>query len=165
MNFVSHLWGLTIKMAFYPLLGSPGVRWKSRLRQKTSVVVCPTAKLPAEVNVDANLHMKSCSRWSESGDCAQTCTSQIQFSPESLEDFVAIYGGDKCACCGAVLTAEDWYNNRLGALQSVGETPGPSKVPLTASTTWEDRRFPVCCVCHSARRPVLSAQNPAGHFA
>jgi len=151
LNFVSHLWGPTIKTAFFPLLVSPGVRWKSRLRQKTSVVVCPTAKLPAEVKLDANLHMKSCSRWPETGDCAQTCTPQIQFSPESLQDFVATYGGDKCACCGAVLTGEDWYNNRLGALQSAGETLNRSKFPLTASITLEDKKSPVCSVCYSAR--------------
>jgi len=121
--------------------------WKLRLRQKTSVVVCPTAKLPAEVKLDTNLRLESCSRWPEYGDCAQTCTSQIQFSPESLEGFVAIYEGRRCARCGAVLTAMDWYDNRLGALRSAGETPNPSKVPLTASVTPENKNSPVCSVC------------------
>src|SRR5664279_5030360 len=62
-----------------------------RLVRKTCVVVCPTAKLPAEVKLDTSLGLESCSRWSEDLDCAQTCAPQIQFSSESLEDFVAIY--------------------------------------------------------------------------
>ena len=127
------------------------VRRKLELRQKASVVVCPTAKLPAEIKLHENLRMESCSRWPEFEDCAQTCTSQIQFSPESLEDFVAIYGGRKCAGCDAVVTAADWYNNRLGALRSTGETQSANKVPVTASIAPEDKRSPLCSVCYSAR--------------
>jgi hypothetical protein len=121
-----------------------------RLVRKMCVVVCPTAKLPAEVKLDTSLGLESCSRWSEDLDCAQTCAPQIQFSSESLEDFVAIYGGRKCACCGAVLTAQDWYNNRLAALRSSGETPDTSRVLLTVSITPEDKKAPACSVCFSA---------------
>jgi hypothetical protein len=123
-----------------------------RRSQRTCVVVCPTAKMPAKVKLDANLGLESCSRWPEYGNCAQTCMPQIQFSPESLEDFVAIYGGCRCACCGAVLMATDWYDNRLGALRSVGETSDPSRVPLAAHIKPEDTRFPVCAVCYSAKQ-------------
>ena len=122
-----------------------------RLVRKTCVVVCPTAKLPAEVKLDTSLGLESCSRWSEYEDGAQTCAPQIEFSSESLEDFVAIYGGRRCARCAAVLTATDWYNNRLGALRSAGETPDHSRVPLAAPITPKDMRFPVCAVCYSAR--------------
>ena len=41
------------------------VRRKLGLRQKASVVVCPTAKLPAEIKLHENLRMESCSRWPE----------------------------------------------------------------------------------------------------
>ena len=122
-----------------------------RLVRKRCVVVCTTAKLPAEVKLDTSLGLESCSRWPEYGDCAQTCAPQIQFSSESLEDFVAIYGGRRCACCNAVLMAQDWYNSRLGALRSASETPDPSRVPLAAPTNPDDMRFPVCAVCYSAR--------------
>jgi hypothetical protein len=122
-----------------------------RRSQRTCVVVCPMAEMPAKVNLDTNLGLESCSRWPEYGDCAQTCTPQIQFSPESLEDFVAIYGGRRCACCGAVLMATDWYDNRLGALRSAGETPDPIRVPLATTIKPEDARSPVCAVCYSAR--------------
>lgn len=121
-----------------------------QLSQKTSVVVCPEAALPAEVNLDANLHIESCSRWSEPGVCAQTCTPQIQFSSESLEDFVAIFGGRRCVCCDAVLSAQDWYNNRLGALRSTDDEPNPSRVLVTASITPEGKKRPVCSDCFSA---------------
>ena len=62
-----------------------------RLSRKTCVVVCPTAKLPAEVKLDTSLGLESCSRQSEYGDCAQTCAPEIESSSESLEDFVAIW--------------------------------------------------------------------------
>ena len=120
------------------------------LVRKTCVVVCPTAKLPAEVKLDASLRLESCSRWSESGDCAQTCAPQIRFSSESLEEFVAIYGGRRCACCGAVLTATDWYDNRLGPLRCAGEEPNSSMGLLTTSITIDDQKLPVCSVCFSA---------------
>ena len=122
-----------------------------RLSQKTCVVVCPTAKLPAEVKLDTSFGLESCSRWAEYGACAQTCAPQIQFSPESLEGYVAVYSGRRCACCNTVLTAQDWYDNRLGALRSAGETPDPSRVPLAAPVTPNDMRFPVCALCYSAR--------------
>jgi hypothetical protein len=121
-----------------------------RLSQKACVVVCPTAKLPAEVKLDTSLGLESCSRWLEYGDCAQTCEPQIEFSSESLEDFVAINGGRRCACCGAVLTAQDLYNNRLDALRSTFEEATQSKVLLTSSITLEDQKLPVCSVCFSA---------------
>ena len=120
-----------------------------RLVRKTCVVVCPTAKLPAEVKLEASLRLESCSRWSESGDCAQTCAPQIRFSSESLEEFVAIYGGRRCACCGAVLTATDWYDNRLGPLRCAGEEPNSSRGLLTTSITMRSGR--------SGRRGATSA--------
>jgi len=126
------------------------VRRKLRLHKKTSVVMCPTVKLPAEVTLGKNL--ESCSRWPELGDCAQTCTPQIQFSPESLERFVTMYQGEHCVCCGALLTAEDWYNNRLGALRSPDETPNPSKVSSPAPIASEDKKPPLCSSCYSARQ-------------
>ena len=121
-----------------------------RVRQ-TCVVVCPTAKLPAEVKLDTSLGLESCSRWPEYGDCAQTCASQIQFSAESLEDFIALNGGRRCAHCAAVLTATDWYDNRLSALRSASKTPDPSRVRLAARIKPEGMRFPVCAECYSAR--------------
>ena len=121
-----------------------------RPSQKVCVVVCPEEKMPAEVKLDTSLGLESCSRWSEYGDCAQTCVPQLEFSSENLEDFVAIYGGRRCACCGAVLTAQDWYNNRLDALRITFEQSIQIKVLLPTSNIFDDKKLPVCSDCFSA---------------
>ena len=106
-------------------------------------------ELPAEVNLDTNLHIESCSRSLEIEDCTQDCAPQVQFSPDSLEHFAAMHGGEQCACCGTVLTAEDWYNNRLGAVRSTGGAPTPDKVPQTVCIASEDKKPPLCSACYS----------------
>ena len=83
------------------------VRKKLQLRHKTTVVVCPKNELPAEVNLDANLDIVLCSRRPTNEDCSQQCAPQIQFSAESLQEFVATHVGEECACCGAALTGGD----------------------------------------------------------
>jgi hypothetical protein len=65
LNFVSQPWVLIIGTAVVLLAVSLAVRRKPRLRQQTSVVMCPPAGLPAEVKLDANLHIESCSRRKE----------------------------------------------------------------------------------------------------
>ena len=128
------------------------MRKKLQLRQKTTVVVCPTAKLPAEVKLDTNLRMESCSRRADFADCTETCMPQIQFSPDGLEDFAARYGGKPCLCCGAALKEEDWYKNRLDALRSDGEMPTPNKFPLTVFIAPEGNKSPLCSACYSSHR-------------
>jgi hypothetical protein len=83
---------------------------------RTTVVICPTAKLPAEVGVDPANRLESCSRWPGLGDCLQACMPQVEFSAEGLEDFTARHEGKKCTSCGEVLTREHWYTSRLTAL-------------------------------------------------
>ena len=126
------------------------VRKKLQPRQKTTVVVCPKNELPAEVNLDADLGIESCSRQPKNEDCTQECAPQIQFSPESLQDFAAMHVGEQCACCGAALTGEDWYKNRLGALRSTGGAPTPDKVPQTVWIAAEDKKSPLRSACYSA---------------
>lgn len=121
-----------------------------RLGPKKSVVVCPAAKLPAEVTLDPSAGLESCSRWLEDCSCDQTCAPQIQFSPDSLEDFVALYGGRRCAYCNGVVTAQDWYDNRLSALWSNDEEPnGPKAAPI-AYIALADDEPPICSACFSA---------------
>ena len=126
------------------------VRKKLQPGQKTTVVVCPRNELPAEVNLDANLGMELCSRRPKNEDCTQDCSPQIQFSPESLQDFAAMHVDEQCACCGAALTGEDWYKNRLDALRSTGEAPTADKVPRTVWIASEDKKSPLCSACYSA---------------
>src|ERR1700746_3238250 len=82
---------------------------------KTTVVICPTAELPAQVRLHSVERLESCSRWPELQGCNQACLPQVKFSAEELVDFTARYEGEKCAC-GGVLTADDWYKSRLATL-------------------------------------------------
>ena len=64
-------------------LGTRGVLGR---RDKTTVVVCPTVELPAEVRVTLDQGIESCSRWPELQVCSQSCMAQLQFSAEDLND-------------------------------------------------------------------------------
>src|ERR1700746_4202805 len=56
---------------------------------KTTVVICPTAELPAKVGLDSVERLESCSRWPELEGCSQACMPQVKFSAEDLEEFTA----------------------------------------------------------------------------
>jgi hypothetical protein len=88
---------------------------------KTTVVICPTAELPAQVGLDPVDRLESCSRWRELQGCRQACLPQVKFSTEELEDFTNRYEGKKCAC-GEALTADDWYKSRLVLLDPKAAT-------------------------------------------
>jgi hypothetical protein len=113
---------------------------------KVTVVICPKAKLPAEVGTDAVHRLQSCSRWIESEGCSQTCMPQIQFCAEELAGFKARCEGTTCMSCGVTLTADDWYNNRLMAIEP--ET-GIEKSVLGPSLP--NRNVPFCSNCFRAR--------------
>jgi hypothetical protein len=125
-----------------------GVASHFRAVRKTSVVICPTAQLPAEVGLDSDARMESCSRWPHLEGCSQTCTPQFQFSAEDLSEFAAKYEGKHCASCGKVLTRDDWYRSRLA-------------IP-TAHTATPDAD-PICFACNQAasRRTTSMEQAPA----
>jgi len=118
---------------------------------KSTVVICPTVKLPAEVGLDPELRMESCSRWPELQSCSQSCMPQVQFSAEDLNDFAAHYEGKKCSSCGTALTRDDWYKSRLAVLET---NPGVSKAPevhrpsmLSVPGTGD----PICSACYAAK--------------
>jgi hypothetical protein len=121
-----------------------------RRRDKTTVVICPTVKLPAGVGLNPELRMESCSRWPELQDCSQSCMPQVQFSAEDLNDFAARYDGKNCSSCGTALTRDDWYKSRLAVL----EDTGGSKMPAVARPSIggiAETRDPICAVCYAAQ--------------
>jgi hypothetical protein len=120
---------------------------QSQSHRKKTVVVCPANELPAEVSLDESLRMESCSRWPHVGECTQACIPQVQFSPESLEDFAAAHMGEQCVGCGTVLTREDWYNSRLGAVQPTGGSPATGPQTIIAA---QAKKSPLCSACYSA---------------
>ena len=112
---------------------------------KTTVVICPTAELPAEVGLDPVHGMESCSRWPELQSCSQACMPQVKFSAEELVDFTARYEGNKCAPCGVVLTRDDWYQSRLAALDpKIATTDIPGPQPRSFPVV----RSPICSTCY-----------------
>jgi|SRR5271157_2884499 len=132
-------------------LGTRGVLGR---RDKTTVVVCPTVELPAEVRVTLDQGIESCSRWPALPGCNQGCTPQVQFSPDDLNDFAARYEGKKCASCGAVLTRDDWYKSRMAAPDAkTGALDLPRSVHPSFLSTPENGD-PICSTCYGAKMGI-----------
>lgn len=134
--------------SFLRLLGF-GARGIIHRRDKTTVVICPAVKLPAQVELDPALHMKSCSRLPELQRCDESCMPQVQFSAEDLNDFAARYEGKRCASCGATLTRDDWYDNRLEVHETHTGVPRMDE----AVRPWfysipETNGRPICSACY-----------------
>lgn len=82
---------------------------------RRSVVLCPTVHLPAAVNFDDSLVLEVCSRRPDLS-CEQDCVSQLRFSADELENFVAVHREQGwCRICGTMLTSDDWYASRMEA--------------------------------------------------
>ena len=124
-------------------------RGRFRHGRKTTAVICPVAELPAEVALDSNRHIESCSRRPETEGCGETCMPQIEFSDGNLEDFIARYEGKPCASCGVVMTGEDWYRSRLAILKATEKSAGTGQ-PGSSS---REQTAPICSTCYSARMP------------
>ncbi len=122
-----------------------------RRRDKTTVVICPTMKLPAEVGLDPELHMESCSRWQELQSCSQSCLPQVQFSAEDLNDFAAHYEGKKCSSCGTTLTRDDWYKSRLAVLETNTGVPKIPGVVRPSILSIPETGDPICSACYAAK--------------
>jgi hypothetical protein len=122
------------------------VRERLRGSPKLTVVICPKAKLPAQVGTDAACRLHSCSRWTESEGCSQTCMPQIEFCAEELERFKSKCEGTKCMSCGVTLTAADWYNNRLMAVE-----PDNRINKGVLATSLPNRNALICSKCFRAR--------------
>ena len=120
-------------------------------RDKTTVVICPTAGLPAEVRLDLDRRTESCSRWPELQVCSQSCMAQLQFSAEDMNDFAAHYEGKKCASCGAVLTRDDWYKSRLAALDPKTEMPEIPGIVRPSLLSIRQNTDLICSTCYGAR--------------
>ena len=114
--------------------------------QKSTVVICPTAELPAQVELDGVQRMGSCSRWPELEGCSQACMPQIRFSADDLREFTARYEGKPCTSCGVAIGGDDWYRSRLAAPAEAERPDRPGSLSLSSL---EDKA-PICLDCHSA---------------
>jgi len=135
-----------------------GARGIFRRRDKATVVICPAMKLPAEVGLNPDLHMESCSRWPELQSCSQACMPQVQFSAEDLNEFAARYEDKKCGSCDAALTRDDctrvgWRS--LGPPRECREYPGLLAHGLSAS-----RRLAIGSAHPATVRRRVSVRTP-----
>jgi hypothetical protein len=152
LNPAKYLRPYTAAMASF--LSSFGARGILRRRGKTTVVICPPMKLPAEVELGRDLRIGSCSRWPESLSCSQSCMPQAQFSAEDLNDFAARYKGKKCASCGTALSRDDWYKSRLAVLETnsgVPTIPGVVRPSLFNPETSD----PICSACYGDQQQAF----------
>jgi len=160
LNPAKYLRPYAAEVASFGRLLSLGARGILRRRAKTTVVICPAMKLPAEVELDPNLHMESCSRWPELQSCSQSCMPQIQFSAEDLDEFAARCEGKKCASCGAALTRDDWYKSRLAVLET---TTGVPKIPGVGRPSFfniPEISDPICSACYGAKAHIAQDSSP-----
>jgi hypothetical protein len=85
-----------------------------RLYRKAHVITCPDSKATVAVKLhvlraattsltgNADLRVRSCSRWPEKRDCGQECLSQIKTAPGACSVrsiLVRSYRGAHCALC------------------------------------------------------------------
>jgi hypothetical protein len=130
------------------------------------VVVCPETRRYVAVEVDAlhaaatasdgeaELRLRSCTRWPERRDCEQDCVHQIENAPEDcavrkmLADF---YEGKRCAVCRRAFEEIHWDDHKPALLRPEdGRTFGwrdlaPESLPELLET-----HLPVCWNCHVA---------------
>jgi hypothetical protein len=145
-------------------LSSLGARGILRRCDKTTVVICPTLKLPAELGLDSDVCMESCSRWPELQICSQSCMPQIQFAAEDLNDFAARYEDKKCGSCGTALTRDDWYKSRLAVLETNTGVPKIPGVVRPSSFSIPETSDPTCSACYGAgiRSELLTSRDRLG---
>ncbi len=131
----------------------------------TRVVTCPETRAPVAVELDAghaaatnltgeaDLRLKSCTRWPERQDCGQECLAQIEAAPEGclvrtmLTDW---YQGEHCVLCGREFGQILWSDRKpvLMSPQRVRmewDEVAPETLPQVLAT--HDR---VCWNCHMA---------------
>ena len=159
MNRARYLRPYVAGVAWFSRLLSLGVGGILRCRNKTTVVICPPMKLPAEVGIGPGLRMESCSRWLDFQDCSRSCMPQVQFSAEGPNAFAARYRGETCAQCGSGLIEDDWYKSRLAVLETNTGVLEVSGVVRPSFFSIPENRRPICSACYSAKvRNVLEVR-------
>ncbi len=138
-----------MKLADYVKSVWSGARETGGRHEKTTVVVCPPLQMPAEIGLDRDNRMESCSRLPESGECSESCMAQVQFSAEKATDFAARYEGKKCTSCGVALTQSDWYRNRLEIVKPRATTADSAR-SAHANVPGSDEQ--ICAACFGLKR-------------
>jgi hypothetical protein len=115
------------------------------------------SRCAANCRSDPDLHIKSCSRLAESQRCGESCMLQLQFSAEDLNDFAARYEGKRCACCGARLTRDDWYDNRLVMRETHTAVPRMHEAVRPWFYSIPETKRPICSACYRHEECALGS--------
>jgi hypothetical protein len=147
----------------------------------TRVVTCPETKDPAAVKLDiagvtksaasgeAELAVRSCSRWPERQDCGQQCLEELAEAPAEClvrTTLVEWYRGSTCALCGRGIGEVHWVEHRPALLTPGRETIEWSQVPAESLGGVLATHQRVCWNCHVSnalreRLPGLASEQPA----
>ena len=147
----------------------------------TRVVVCPETKRPAAVSVDrahaamtalgdnADIRLKTCSRWPERAECDQACTAQIAIAPHDTKAtalLASFFRDRQCLVCkrqippvGVAEPRPGLYNVETGAILTWEAIP-PETIPDVLAT-----HTALCASCTLAERfrrqfPELVTDRP-----
>jgi hypothetical protein len=171
--------GLALAMTL--IMSVRGVRAYLRARGKR-LVTCPETHCAAAVELDAKgaglrafrggtyFCLQDCSRWPESGDCAQNCLSQVESLGQGclVRNIVAgWYRGKVCAYCDKpVDSVTEWASHIPALLGPDSKTLSWDAVPAEKLPEVFTTYKPVCWSCHIAEtfrreHPELVTDRPA----
>lgn len=132
----------------------------------TRIVICPEAKEPAAVTVNAahsalsgvfdpgDVQISTCSRWPEKHTCDQACGRQIARQPAGTTPFRMMakwYAGKQCAMCGRDVPPLSHFGPEPGLLSMASATAVTiawSDVPPALLPKMIATHRPVCSSCH-----------------
>jgi hypothetical protein len=175
------LGALVVGVAAY-LLFSGFIR-TYRLYRGVRVIACPENLQPAAVTVsaleaakwfavsgEADLHIRTCSRWPEMEGCDQACLTQIAAAPKEClvrSIVTSWYEGKSCHFCGREIGEIVWHE-RPPAVLSEGATRewkeiAPEELPIIFRNA-----DAVCWACHTVEtfrhehpEMVIQRRHPA----
>ncbi len=169
-----------IAVGIFSLLGGLVLSRYRRYRGER-IIVCPETEEPAAVALDAthaamtdtlgnaDLHLKSCSRWPERQGCGQECLRQVEAAPEDclVRNIVANWYADKhCVLCGHDFGPIQSWGHQLALLAPDGRTMQWGEVQTEKLPEMLAHAQPVCWNCHIAesfrrQHPELVTDRPA----
>ena len=162
-----------------------------RFRGK-AMLTCPETNLPVAVELDArhvavtdligdaDLRLRSCSRWPERQGCGQQCLAEVEAAPEDClirNRLARWYEGARCELCGRDIGEILWSEHKPGLMSRDRRTIewadiAAENLPLVLAT--HHRICWNCLVAESFRAqfpdrvlddPLRFAERPAGRDA
>jgi hypothetical protein len=161
------MWGwtilgaLTIGIVAYLLLSGFLKTW--RLYRGVRVITCPENHDTAAVRVDAfdaakwfavsgeaDIHLRSCSRWPEMEGCDQACRNEINAAPDRclLQNIVASwYAGKSCHYCRKEIGEIVWHERPPAVKMADGTIHEWKDLPAEKLPKVFAAGEPVCWAC------------------